>query len=71
MSGVGDFPPWVWDLLADLVDEEREHPKLYFTSGAFEGYAEYRWCPKVVLDKVPVDVRLAAEVIAEYRRGAP
>jgi hypothetical protein len=32
---------WVWDLLADLIDEERVHPKLYFTAGPTEGYRPY------------------------------
>lgn len=63
-----DLPKWLWDILADLLDEEDVHPRLYFTSGAFEGYRQYDWCPKNILDKVPDDVRANANAIRAYRR---
>jgi hypothetical protein len=70
MAEIQDLPRWVWDLLADLIVEDDAHPTLYFTSGAFEGYAQYEWCPNVVLEKIPKDVRAAARVIAGYRSCA-
>lgn len=68
---MADLPKWVLDLLADLLDEEELHPTLYFTSGAFEGYARYEWCPNVVLEKVPAEARAAARVVQSYRRERP
>jgi hypothetical protein len=62
------LPKWVWDILADLIEEEDMHPKLFFTSGGFEGYRQYEWCPNRVLVKVPPEVRDAAAVIAAYRQ---
>jgi hypothetical protein len=63
-----EFPRWAWEIVADLLDQEDEHPKLYFTSGAFEGYRQYDWCPQTVLTKVPPEVRQAAKAIRSYRR---
>lgn len=64
---MNDLPNWVYDLVADLLDEEDLHPKLYFTSGAFEGYRRYDWCPAKPLARVPDEVKTAARVIQGYR----
>lgn len=47
-------PPWVWDVLADLIRYEDTHAK---------GQA----CMETILQRVPTDVRNAAAVIANYR----
>lgn len=65
------LPKWVYDLLADLIDEEDMHPKLYadlynMAAGKHQ-MTPYGWCPKVVLDKVPADVMVEARAIAQYR----
>lgn len=64
---MADLPRWVWDLVADLLDEEDVHPKLYFTSGGFVGYRQYDWCPAKPLERVPDDVKAHAAVVASYR----
>jgi hypothetical protein len=66
---MSELPRWVWEIVADLLDQEDEHPKLYFTSGAFEGYRQYDWCPQAVLAKVPLEVRQGAEAVRSYRRS--
>jgi hypothetical protein len=65
---MSELPRWVWEIVADLLDEEDEHPRLFFTSGAFEGYRQYGWCAQAVLAKVPPEVRAGAEAIRSYRR---
>jgi len=61
------LPKWVWDLIADLEDEEDVHPKLYVDT--VNGYVRYDWCPAKPLERVPDDVRSHAQVIAAYRHG--
>lgn len=60
-------PVWVYDLVIELLEQEELHPTLYFTSGAFEGYAKYDWCPNVVLEKLPKDVLEKAQAIRAYK----
>lgn len=60
-------PPWVYDLVIDLIEQEELHPTLYFTSGAFEGYAKYDWCACIALKKVPPDVVAKAAAIRTYK----
>lgn len=60
-----ELPAWVYDLIINLQDHE-EHPKLVYTSGAFEGTADYDWCPCNALALVPDDVREKAEAIQAY-----
>lgn len=64
------LPLWCWDLLADLVDQEHTHPKLYRQTTGNQ-YVEHDWCPQVALDRLPPAVRSAAEVIARYRKTDP
>ena len=61
------LPNWVYDLVAEL-DERTDHPRLLFTSGGFEGTAQYEWCPCNALNRVPDEVKDRARVIAAYRR---
>jgi hypothetical protein len=63
------LPNWVYDLVNELVGQT-DHPKLLFTSGGFEGTAQYEWCPCSALNRVPDDVKDRARVIAAYRREA-
>lgn len=62
---------WVLDLVADLLDEEDVHPKLYHEAfvTAFGGHkmVRYDWCPAKPLERVPADVKAAAAVVARYR----
>ena len=68
MSNV-ELPTWIWDLLADLVDEDAVHPKLYqFEAGAKPSFRPWDWCPAVALARVPEDMLRIAEHIAKYRR---
>lgn len=60
------LPKWVWDLVADLEDEEDLHPKLFADTA--NGYVRYDWCPAKALKRVPDDIRSAARVIAAYRQ---
>lgn len=62
-------PAWVYDLVIELIDQEELHPTLYFTSGAFEGYAKYDWCAGVALDKVPPEIREKAHAIRAYKHN--
>lgn len=54
MSEIKGLPRWVWDLVADLHRHEDVH-----------GYTEQ--CLAAALERVPADVRMVAEVIADYR----
>jgi hypothetical protein len=70
---MADLPRWVWDLVADLLDEEDVHPKLCAEifqqpSGSHE-MVRYDWCPSTPLERVPDDVKAAARVLTEYRRS--
>ena len=65
MSNV-ELPVWVWDLLADLVDEDAMHPKLYYYTTA--SIQPYNWCVADTLKRVPKDMLHVAEHIAQYRR---
>ena len=49
-----DLPLWMWDVLADLTDHENQH-----------GGEDH--CLAATLERVPLDVRQAAEAIAAYR----
>lgn len=62
-------PAWVYDLVIELLEQEELHPTLYFTSGAFEGYRKYDWCPNVALGKVPPEVVEKAQAIWTYKRN--
>lgn len=62
-----DLPRWVWDLLADLLDEEDVHPKLYHQPGGANGPVPYDWCLAKPLAGVPKDVLDHAKAIAAYR----
>lgn len=62
-------PAWVYDLVIELMDQEEVHPKLFFTSGAFEGYAQYDWCACMALKKVPADVMVKAAAIRAYKHN--
>lgn len=64
---MSELPKWVWDLIADLLDQEDSHPKLLFRSG--EDYKQWDWCPCIALDKVPDHVKATARIIAAYRRN--
>lgn len=59
------LPSWVYDLLIELQGQQ-DHPRLLFTSGAFEGYAQYEWCPCAALRRVPPEVLREASAIAAY-----
>jgi hypothetical protein len=61
---------WVYDLVIELLEQEELHPTLYFTSGAFEGYAKYDWCACVALKQVPRDVLEKAAAIRTYKHNA-
>lgn len=63
------LPNWVLDVIRDLIDQEN-HPKLLYTSGAFEGTAKYDWCPCNTLGKVPADVVAQARVLNDYLRAS-
>jgi hypothetical protein len=69
MTEIQDLPRWVWDLLADLIIEEDNH-RLYAQLAGTSIFQRYDWCPNVVLEKVPKDVRAAARVIAGYQPPA-
>jgi hypothetical protein len=60
------LPNWVYDLINELEDQT-SHPTLLFESGAFEGTAQYEWCPCNALNRVPAEVKDRARVIAAYR----
>jgi hypothetical protein len=62
------LPRWVWDLIADLEDQEDIHPRLLVNAAG--GPVPYDWCPAASLAHVPADVRAQARVIADYRRKA-
>jgi hypothetical protein len=67
-----DLPRWVWDLLADLLDEEDTHPAYYIeayvmSKGKHE-LVRHDWCPATPLARVPQDVLNHARVIAGYRQ---
>lgn len=66
---------WVLDLVADLLEEEDLHPKLYHeafvTSAGKHEMVRYDWCPSTPLARVPDDVKDAARVVAQYRRDRP
>ncbi len=62
---IGLPPKWVLDLIADLIDEEDIHPKLY--ADTINGYVRWPWCPALPLARVPADVMTAAKAIAAYR----
>lgn len=62
-------PAWVYDLVIELMEQEELHPTLYFTSGAFEGYARYDWCACIALKKVPQEVRDRAHAIRVYKHN--
>jgi hypothetical protein len=63
------LPNWVLDVVRDLIDQE-DHPKLLFTSGGFEGTAQYEWCPCNTLAKVPAEVVAQARVLNDYLRAS-
>lgn len=58
-----DLPSWVWDLIADLVDEDDIHPPLFTATGV-----QYDWCPLKTLNCIPDDALRIATHIAKYRR---
>ena len=60
---------WVYDLVIELMDQEEVHPKLFFTSGAFEGYAQYDWCACLALKHVPKEVLDRAHAIRTYKHA--
>lgn len=60
---------WVYDLVIELLDQQDEHPTLYHTSGAFEGYAQYAWCPCIALKHVPPEIVAKAAAIRSYKRS--
>jgi hypothetical protein len=64
-----ESPAWVYDLVIELIEQEELHPTLYFTSGAFEGYAKYDWCAGTALAKVPPDVVAKATAIRTYKHS--
>lgn len=68
---MADLPNWVLDLVADLLDEEDNHPKLladmYVTAAGKHQVVQYSWCPAVPLKRVPDDVMTAARAIQGYR----
>lgn len=66
---MAELPNWVYDLVMDLQEQERTHPKLMFTSGGSDGYQQWDWCACMALEKVPADVLGHAAVLAEYLRG--
>jgi hypothetical protein len=61
---MSELPRWVWEIVADLLDEEDVHPKLFNEDGVL-----LDWCPRVVLEKVPPGVRQAADAVRTYRRA--
>lgn len=70
---MNDLPNWVLDLVADLLDEEDAHSKLYIeawqaSSGRHE-FVRYDWCPAKPLERVPADVRTAADTVRKYREA--
>lgn len=72
MQVTGALPSWVWDLLADLIDEEDVHPVLYRESLGLDPprYRQYGWCPKLALERVPAETLRVARYIAGYRQSA-
>ena len=62
---MSELPTWVWDILRDLA-EQKDHPKLLFESGAFEGTRKYDWCPCATLAKAPTEVVEQARVMNRY-----
>ena len=65
---MAELPNWVYDIIGEIQEQDRTHPKLFFTSGAFEGYRQYDWCVCRLLEKVPDDVKRESAVIREYVR---
>lgn len=64
------LPVWVWDLLADLVDEEDTHPSLYWQNPNSDvTWTPWEWCPSKALDRVPPELLRVASHIANYRRA--
>lgn len=68
---MSDLPKWVWDLVADLEDEEDIHPTLYREGLGADTYTRWDWCPEKALQRVSAEVRAQARVIAAYRRPEP
>lgn len=60
------LPLWVWDLLADLIDEDLVHGKLFENAGGT--YVPYAWCPAIPLARIPDEMLRVAEYVAGYRR---
>lgn len=56
---VENLPAWIWDVLADIdqYEDEHGHPE--------DGFR----CLANTLERVPKDVRLAAQAIKSYRRS--
>jgi hypothetical protein len=71
--GVNELPNWIYDVVMDLLDEEDTH-KAYqveafnIATGRHE-LMRHDWCPAKPLRLVPDEVKAAARVIAQYRRG--
>jgi len=63
-----ELPTWVWDLLADLVDEDAVHPVPPWYDRYDDKLVQWDWCPAVALKRVPDDMLRVAEYIANYRR---
>lgn len=72
---MAELPPWVWDLVADLLEEEDQHPKLFFEAYSVAAgqhqMEQYDWCPAQLLARVPDDVKATARVISSYRPKPP
>jgi hypothetical protein len=65
---VSELPKWVYDLIADLLDEEVRHPADGYWMQRYDGqYLRWDWCPRVALGRVPVEIQVTARVIAAYR----
>lgn len=64
------LPNWVYDLVNELDEQRETHPKLLFTSGGFQGTAQYNWCPCEALKRVPDDALDRARAIAAYWKNA-
>lgn len=65
---MAELPAWVYDLVGEVQHQEEVHPKLFFTSGAFEGYRQYDWCSCQLMRHVPTDVQREARFIRSYLR---
>jgi hypothetical protein len=57
------LPRWVWDLVISLQRDEEEHGKLFVANG--DTYIAAAWCPLVVLERIPPEVRDTAAILAD------